>query len=142
MKNCDDKGNCGNEEKIDALKNQAQKLKDTMKISYDYEEFIQELKEELADEILLPGDTIYVLREDKTITVSVPLIEPFVHTYSAITDWYYGDEEEIDYDDCESAEEIEKLEKRKEMFLKDNDNLIKMSVKDCLAYMESKNRCI
>lgn len=51
--------------------------------SYDYEEFILELKEELEDGALTLDDTICILRSD----------EPIQGTdYFPIIDWYYNEE--------------------------------------------------
>lgn len=49
-----------------------------MKFSYDYEDLINELKEEIVDGILKPTDYIDIVRAD-----------PLENGYRPIIDWYY-----------------------------------------------------
>lgn len=90
-----------------------------MKISYDYEEMIQELKEDVMDGVLSLTDTIQILRSDET----------FDDGYKPIIDWYYGDESEDET-------------QMKERYEKDKPNLSNILVEDCLAEMEERNAII
>lgn len=112
-----------------------------MNISYDYEELIQELKEEIFEGVLSLNDTIYVLREEKTFNVSIPTQGKRVIMYNPIIDWFYGDENVIDYS-LLLPHEIDLQEKRKEQYIESKDKLLKMTVKECLNYMEQHNKII
>ena len=54
-----------------------------MKISYDYSEFLQELKEELQIGTLDLSSDILIVRSDQTL----------IGNYQPIIDWYYSDDE-------------------------------------------------
>lgn len=96
-----------------------------MKISYDYEELIQELKEELEDGILTLESTIQVLRSEQ------PLFD-----YYPIKDWYY--EHEMMVSDYQS--ELSKEEYR--LYLIDRPSLIALTVREVLEEMIEKNSIV
>ena len=65
------------------------------KLSYDYTDMIQEIKEELEDKILRPDSVIQILRDTTTHSVYHPII-----------DWYYPEDRivedtTIEFDDTE-----------------------------------------
>lgn len=88
-----------------------------MKISYDYSELLQEIKEEVEDGIILVTDSIQVLRGKK-----LPGTD-----YSPIIDWYYS--EEVMEEDLKEYPEL------KEQYEKDKPFLEKMWIADATAEM-------
>lgn len=106
-----------------------------MRVSYDYEEFIEELKQEISDGILLPTDNIQVLRADREID----------RGYRPIIDWYYSDEimvEDLKIDIDDEEEEIEEKQGIKEQYEKDKKSLEIISVAGCLLEMKERNRIV
>lgn len=87
-----------------------------MKLSYDYEELLQEFKEELEDEVLTLDSEVYILRKD----------EPIFGNYYPIIDWYYLEDNERNYP--EFKEDFPKLRIEK--------------LSDVLSEMEEMNRII
>lgn len=102
-----------------------------MKISYDYEEIIQELKEELKDGMFTLSDTIQVLRSDNTIEDG----------YRPIIDWYYDDmvmAETLANDLLDDEEDLEEKRNLKKQYENDKLYLESITVKQCLNEMEEK----
>lgn len=106
-----------------------------MKISYDYEELIGEIREELRDGSLKEQDIIQVLRDKK----------PINKTYYPIIDWYYSESRMVEilspdvFDDLSETDEKDLLKKH---YLKDKPRLRFMSVKSVLDEMEKWNSII
>lgn len=103
------------------------------KLSYNYSELIQELKEEIEDKILKPDDMIQVLR-DKSYS-----------DYHPIIDWYYSDDKviedtEIEYDDTE--EDIEYKREYLERYVGDKPFLEQNTVTAILVEMEDMNKIV
>ena len=70
-----------------------------IKVSYDYEELINELKEEIAYGTLTQDDEIYVLRQEKEIAEGYrPIID-----WDYLEDVYEGEEYEKEYTSGEKA---------------------------------------
>ena len=72
------------------------------KLSYDYTDMIQEIKEELEDKILRPDSVIQILRDTTTHSVYHPII-----------DWYYPEDRivedtTIEFDDTEEDKEFKR----------------------------------
>ena len=106
-----------------------------MKISYNYEEMLSELKEDVIDGVLLPTDTIQVLRSDKEIG----------NEYKPIIDWYYDNErmaENFKSDVFDDEQEIAQKQQIKKQYEKDKPNLLSISVEDCILEMEEWNKII
>ena len=106
-----------------------------MKISYDYEEMIQELKEDVSDGVLSLTDTIQILRSDKDI----------YNGYRPIIDWYYNDEriaDDLKLDVFDDEQEIEEKRQIKEQYEKDKPNLLNILVGNCILEMEERNKII
>lgn len=112
-----------------------------MNISYDYEGLIKELKEELRDGVLSLNSNVFVLREEKSFNVSIPTQGKRIVVYAPIVDWFYGDEDVIDYSIL-LPHEIESEEKRKKQYIDSKNKLTKMPVSECLKYMEKRNKII
>lgn len=105
-----------------------------MKLSYDYEELIQEIKEEIADGILKLTDDIQVLRTDE-----------FNVDYKPIIDWYYPPtqmENILKPDIFDDEEEVAELEELKAQYELDMPNLETIMVGNCLIEMEEMNAII
>lgn len=116
-------------------------------VSYDYSELIRELEDELYESILTEDSYIYVLRsEPEEGQISFPHlgIEPQTYVYAPIIDWFYGDEEEVDYDpwDEEDGYILEQLLARKQEYLDAKDKLEKMKIGQVLEYMNERSRII
>lgn len=106
-----------------------------MRVSYDYEEFIEELKQEISDGVLLPTDTIQVLRANREID----------RGYKPIIDWYYNHEttlEDLEIDDDDDQEEIKEKQIMKELYKRDKDFLELVSVAGCLLEMKERNKIL
>lgn len=106
------------------------------KLSYDYSEMLQELKEELADEILKMEDFIQVLRGDSR------------EGYEPIIDWYYDHDIQMEclkkdpmFDDENDVKEKRKIS---ELYKKDikSGKLERRTVTAVLTEMEEMNRII
>lgn len=110
------------------------------KIKIDYKELLSEINEEVAEGVLLPEDTIQILRDS----------EPVVENYYAIIDWYYDDyamKEELNtpLEDMYLPEEFTKDEWEemkadqaalKAQYEEDKPKLQEMKVKDVLTEMK------
>ena len=107
-----------------------------MKISYNYEEMIQELKEDVSDGVLLLTDAIQILRSDYAIDND---------GYKPIIDWYYNHKRTLEIlksDFFDDEHDLEELRKSCEFYEKDRFNLVDISVEDCLLEMEERNKII
>ena len=103
--------------------------------SYDYSEFLQELKEDIEDGLLRISDTVQVLRAEKSIWKE----------YRPVIDWYYGDEstqdplryfDAIDALDPETLQEdLKGFEARAEQHRKDLPKLEEILVEDLIEEM-------
>lgn len=105
-----------------------------MSISYDYEEMIQELQEELSDGILSLTDNIQILRDDKDIG----------YGYRPIIDWYYDDNtmtDDLNADIFDDEQDIEEKRHIKELYEKVKF-LEVISVANCLFEMEELDKII
>lgn len=94
-----------------------------MKISYDYSDMIDEIKELIEDEELKLDETVCVLRKYRLVENFGKLIN-----YNPIIDWFYEDAYVSDVDIAYRIIE--------------GDDLEKIKVKDFLAEMEEMNRII
>jgi len=110
-------------------------------LSYDYEELIEELHEELADGELEHEDVIQILRDDKAI----------FENYYPIVEWFFEHDLEVifileDEDTCtnefDQAKEHKRVEKELEQYLKIKPFLTQITVKDALKEMEYMDRII
>jgi len=115
-------------------------------ISYDYEELIKELNEEIAENTLKLGDTIQILRGESI--GPVPYFgETKIFAYQPILDWYYDKPTMEDllapepaFLQCEGVEE-ERL-KMQEDYERDAPSLQPITVRECLAEITSRNNII
>ena len=98
----------------------------------DYQDFIDELMDEVGTGSLQMDETIQILRDET----------PEADGYKAIVDWYYSKEamdieltpsEEDDEDDLEEAALL------KEQYEKDVPNLEEMTVEACLKEMKDRH---
>lgn len=94
-----------------------------MKISYDYSDMIEEIKELIDEEELELDETVCVLRKYRLAEHFGKLIN-----YNPIIDWFYADADVLDLDIAYR--------------IIDGDDLEKIKVKDFLAEMEEMNRII
>ncbi len=109
-------------------------------VKINYKELINEINGEVSEGVLLPNDTIQILRGD------VPVFE----NYCEIIDWYYDEytmDEEINtsLEDMYLPEEFSEVEwqemkadqeKMKAQYLEDKSKLVAMKVKDVLTEMK------
>lgn len=126
-----------------------------IKISYDYEELLYEINEEIEDGVLSLEDEIQILRGEGLSNKELEhrlewfrsqgVVNPVLEEYHPIIDWYYDDnsmneifEIEPDYDE----EEIKEAEEIKVSYLKDKPFLITKKVKEVLEEMKEKNKII
>lgn len=94
----------------------------------DYQELIDELKDEVGTGSLKEKEVIQVLRD--TVTTA--------ETYKAIVDWYYNKEAmevELDASDIEDKEEKKELMILRDQYQKDLSSLEEITVQDCLKEM-------
>lgn len=77
-----------------------------MRISYDYQEMIQELKEEINDGILSPTDDIQILRSSKTIG----------DNYKPIIDWYYDDNTMVEISETDLFDSEQDIKQMRQMY--------------------------
>lgn len=89
-----------------------------MRVSYDYDDLLAELQEELEDGVLVLHDIIQILRAEK----------PIRGLYRPIVDWYYDEEEMTEQKSDLPAEELDK-------YLRDKPHLEAVTVKECLQEM-------
>lgn len=117
-----------------------------MNISYDYSDLIRELNEEIAENTLKPEDTIQILRGENIGPVTL-FGEIKIIAYKPIIDWYF---DEPTMDDLLAPEpaylqhdgiEEERL-KMMDDYKKDAPSLQPITVKECLAEMESMSRIL
>ena len=117
-----------------------------MNISYDYEELIRELNEEIAENTLKPEDTIQILRGENIGPVT-HFGEIKIIAYKPIIDWYF---DKPAMDDLLAPEpaylqhdgiEEERL-KMMDDYKRDSTSLQPITVKECLAEMESMSRIL
>lgn len=104
-----------------------------MKISYDYEDLLQELREELNEGILSMLDTIQVLRTEK----------PIVEVYRPIIDWYYNDKttrECLSPDVFDDKQDIAEYEQLRKQYEKDKPRLESITVAAVLIEIEHWNK--
>lgn len=101
-------------------------------ISYDYEEMIQELKEELEDEALTQDDEILVLRSQEALPDG----------YKPIIDWDYVEDVysvDVDEQDEYTPEELEMLQNRHKVMERGGE---KCKVFEVLSEMLLRNKII
>ena len=104
------------------------------KLSYDYTDMIQEIKEELEDKILRPDSVIQILRDTTTHSVYHPII-----------DWYYPEDRivedtTIEFDDTEEDKQFKREYISK--YLDDKPRLQLMTVSAMLVEMEDMNKIV
>ena len=98
---------------------------------FDYQELIDELKEEIGFGILSNTTTIQILRHEDSDKDG----------YSEILDWYYDNETmnlELTPEKGESKEDADDKLLIRKQYLQDKDSLEEISVKACLAEMLEK----
>lgn len=93
-----------------------------MRVSYDYEELLAELIEELEDGVLVLQDVIQVLRAEN----------PIHGQYRPIVDWYYDEEEMAEQVTDMTVQELDK-------YRRDKAHLEAVTVKECLEEMKKWN---
>ena len=104
------------------------------KLSYDYTDMIQEIKEELEDNILKPDSVIQILRDTTIHSVYHPII-----------DWYYPEDRivedtTIEFDDTEEDKQFKR--EYISRYLDDKPNLQPMTVSAMLVEMEDMNKIV
>lgn len=126
-----------------------------IKISYDYEELLNEINEEIEDGVLFLEDEIQILRGECLSNKELEhrlkwfrsqgVVNPVLEEYRPIIDWYYDNNSmnelfkiEPDYDE----EEIKEVEEIKASYLKDKPFLITKKVKEVLEEMKEKNKIV
>ncbi len=100
---------------------------------YDYQELIDELKDEVGAGSLTNDELIQVLRDDKAEADG----------YRQIIDWHYNDEAmtiELAPDEDNSKEEIKDQLLLREQYQKDQPTLEAITVEACLAEMFEKTK--
>lgn len=100
-----------------------------MKISYDYSDFLSELKEELELGVLTPDSEVQILRSENTL----------FDDYRVVVDWYYNDdtmEELLNEDDFEDINDIKEVYQLKKRYTADKPNLTTVKLKDLLEELE------
>ena len=104
-----------------------------MKLSYDYTELIQEIKQEINEGILTLNDKIQILRG------------PSQNDYKPIIDWYYNHHtmsKDLTPDIYDNENEIAKLNLLKKQYKTDKPNLITITVAAALKEMKRLNKII
>ena len=101
------------------------------KLSYDYTDMIQEIKEELEDKILRPDSVIQILRDTTTHSVYHPII-----------DWYYPEDRivedtTIEFDDTEEDKQFKR--EYISRYLNDKPKLELSTVSAILVEMKDMN---
>jgi len=94
----------------------------------EYQELIDELKDEVGTGSLKETEVIQVLRDT----------EESSQVYKAIVDWYYSKEAmevELDASDIEDKEEKKELMILRDQYQKDLSSLEEMTVQECLKEM-------
>lgn len=102
-----------------------------MNNKFDYQELIDEIKEDISFGILTNSTTIQVIRH----------IDSDSDGYSEILDWYYNNETmnlELTPEKGESKEDAEEKLLIKAQYLQDKSKLEEITVEDCLAEMFEK----
>lgn len=106
-----------------------------MKNTYDYNDLIDEIKEEIEDLILTKEDTLQVLRASK----------PILDDYYPIIDWYYSHNllmEELTVEPDDSKKEIATKKQIRDHYTNDQPNLSPMKVSAVLSEIEGRNKLI
>lgn len=99
-----------------------------MTSAYDYQELIDELKDEMGDGLLEKSETIQVLRGD----------EALADGYYPIIDWHYNSKQmalDLAPDSTDTKEEIKEKAMIKEQYERDLSFLSNMTVEACLTEM-------
>ena len=104
------------------------------KLSYDYTDMIQAVKEELEDKILRPDSVIQILRDTTTHSVYHPII-----------DWYYPEDRivedtTIEFDDTEEDKQFKR--EYISRYIDDKPRLQLMAVSAMLVEMEDVNKIV
>lgn len=104
------------------------------KLSCDYTDLIQEIKEELEDGILKPDSIIQVLRDTKSNSVYHPII-----------DWYYSEDKivedtKMEFDDTEKEKEFKR--EYISRYINDKPKLQLITVSAMLVEMEDMNKIV
>lgn len=102
-----------------------------MKKQFDYQELIDEIKEDIGFDILTSTSNIQVLRHEDSDE----------NGYHEILDWYYNNETmnlELTFEKGESKEDADEKEFIRAQYLLDKPNLEEISVEACLAEMYEK----
>ncbi len=102
-----------------------------MPITYDYQELIDELKDEVGTGSLTKDEVIQVLRSDKSDKEG----------YAQILDWYYNDATltiELEPDPEDSKEDAKDKLLLREQYLEDKEQLEQISVEAVLEEIMSR----
>jgi len=102
-------------------------------MEYDYQELIDELKEEISDGLLKKSSVIQVLRAD----------QPEKNGYVPIIDWFYNKqtmEIELAPDKTDTKDEILEKKMIREQYKQDEPLLKDMTLEACLAEMFEKSK--
>lgn len=100
---------------------------------FDYQELIDELKDEVGAGSLTNDELIQVLRDEKADADG----------YQQILDWHYNDQVmtiELAPDENDSKEEVKDKLLLREQYQKDQANLQTITVEACLAEMFEKTK--
>lgn len=98
----------------------------------DYQDLIDELKDEVGTGSLSNDEAIQVLRNDQAQADG----------YQAIIDWYYNDPTmtiELAPEDSDTAEDLKDKQLLQEQYSKDQAKLEVMTVAECLSEITSKH---
>jgi hypothetical protein len=104
-----------------------------MNVFYEYQTMLNEFKEDIAEGILAPADTIQILRSNK----------PVDDGYRPIIDWYYNDDvmtEDSYIDIFDDELEIQEKKHTAQQYKKDKPYLENVTVAKCLAEIKSRLR--
>ena len=99
-----------------------------MDSTIDYQELIDELKNEVGTGSLQDGETIQILRDTKADKTG----------YKPIVDWYYSKEAmevELTPSDADDKEDLKETMLLREQYEKDQPNLENITVEECLKEM-------
>lgn len=102
-----------------------------MKKQFDYQELIDELKEDVSYDVLSNTSTIQILRHE----------DSDADGYSEILDWYYNNETmnlELSPEKGESKEDAQQKLLIRTQYLQDKSRLEEITVEACLAEMFEK----
>jgi hypothetical protein len=102
-------------------------------MKYDYQELIDEIKDEIGDGLLKKSSIIQILRDEKAEKDG----------YFPIIDWFYNKSTmaiELAPDKSDTKEEINEKKMIREQYQQDEPFLTNITVEACLAEMFEKSK--